>query len=49
METQLGSGPPGGAGEGLSTGERLRESGLSRPGAVVAGQALVEGIALGGR
>ena len=48
METQLGSGPPGGAGEGLSTGARLPASRLRRPGPVVAGQALVEGVALGG-
>jgi hypothetical protein len=49
MQTQPGSGPPRGAGEGLSTGARLRASRLSGPGAVVAGRALVEGVALGGR
>ena len=44
----LGEARHGGAGEGLSTREPLRASRLSGPGAVVAGQALVEGIAVRG-
>jgi hypothetical protein len=46
-QTQPTSSPPGGAGEGLSTVGRV--TGLCGPGPVVAGQALVEGIAVGGR
>jgi hypothetical protein len=47
--SSLGEARQVGAGEGLSSGERQRARLLGGPGAVVAGQALIEGIALGGR